>query len=1235
MKTLVTFLLVLYAHLFFAQRFTPLGNGITLNGNVNCIIKDETNDRLYVGGSFDNVEQVNVNNIAYLKDGQWYSIPNKISGIIYDIEIHQNEIYVAGSFEISGEEKIYDIARYDGQSWHGLGKEDETGSVRDMVWYNNALYVTGSLLKIGGVEHTGVSVYKGREWNDAGLQNVDKSSNLHVKGDTLWAWGQIQNSQSNAIHTASYFVNGKWESLPPLLNLDRGEISSFIKYKNKYYSSYSEGGVYVLENNRWNLKSDLEIERLFVYKEQLMCLTQYDRSHQVRNAKVLTLADDLSIVSIDQLISRYYGHEPKIEVINEIDDELYFGGDFITLGDDYYASIASYDGDKFSNIGNLRGGPYKNFFGTSLGRDICKYKDGYAISGSFYFADSLFNPNVVYWDGEKFTDAIKDLPREVYQMVSYKGELYAISFGTWADYDNAYVIKWDGNQWKSFFRRLMPDLIDNIKVIDDKIFFWNDEGLPYTWDGNQLERFDLPKLPDSPYGDPEMKDIVEWNNGIVVLSYEFVHDSKCYYRSNNSTMWELLSDQEFDTPKLSVIGNRLFISDDILRDVIGYEWIDTSWVQLDIEEDGNQAGKFYAMNNLNFYTSWNGSMRLEEDNVWLRRNPLRILDEEKLNNDKYLCTGIFDQNFYVTISHKTLNNIAIVDFSEPISSISIDRESICTNEYVTYTLKTDYSGARYNWHFPGGIPEYTSSTRPIIKYKSPGTYSASLEIEYYNGTSITYSEDLIVSDECIEESYRNHDNIWMMGYHYAPDIVAGIDFSNGDMDTVGFNTKIEMTRGSTSMSDKNGDLQFYTNGLHVMNKGHDTLYNSTNYNPSPRADYVGIDDLPLPQSVLSMPQPGQDSIYYLTHLNYTQYDETLPSLSLGWKYSVIDMSDQSGNGAMIVRGETLTTDTMMYSTMQAAPHCNGEDWWLVCAKAYSDIYYRALLTKDGISSVDSFSSGITLSEYIDGQSVFSPDGTKYCLINSRTNAVYLWDFDSCTGRLHNPMLIEYEIQDESDEVNGCAFSPNSRFLYLSSYLYYRQLDMCKINSGEDPVTYIEKWDGKYSWIYPVSFATQSLAPNNKIVVTPTAFSRFLSTVHNPDGYGKSCDFRQHDIELKELTYNFRATLPEYPHYRIQETYSNCDTTIVTNVENENLKIQLKVYPNPVNSMITFDAAPSSFGDNIVIKVYDLNGRLMHDIDVSNSPSFTLNMSTYTAGLYPYSVTQRGQVIYENKIVKID
>ncbi|MBK8875077.1 MAG: hypothetical protein IPN13_14640 [Bacteroidetes bacterium] len=73
-----------------------------------------------------------------------------------------------------------------------------------------------------------------------------------------------------------------------------------------------------------------------------------------------------------------------------------------------------------------------------------------------------------------------------------------------------------------------------------------------------------------------------------------------------------------------------------------------------------------------------------------------------------------------------------------------------------------------------------------------------------------------------------------------------------------------------------------------------------------------------------------------------------------------------------------------------------------------------------------------------GQTLFSPDGSRYAILRSDTNKVYLFDFDRCTGMFTYQETLTY---NNNDVVTGCSFSPDSRRFYVSSSTRLYQYDM--------------------------------------------------------------------------------------------------------------------------------------------------------------------------------------------------
>jgi len=69
----------------------------------------------------------------------------------------------------------------------------------------------------------------------------------------------------------------------------------------------------------------------------------------------------------------------------------------------------------------------------------------------------------------------------------------------------------------------------------------------------------------------------------------------------------------------------------------------------------------------------------------------------------------------------------IMGAPDPVASFSINDNSICIGQTVTYTA----SGggiASYNWSFPGGTPSTSTSASQVVTYPNAGTYSATLSV---------------------------------------------------------------------------------------------------------------------------------------------------------------------------------------------------------------------------------------------------------------------------------------------------------------------------------------------------------------------------------------------------------------------------------------------------------------------------------------------------------------------------
>ncbi len=420
-----------------------------------------------------------------------------------------------------------------------------------------------------------------------------------------------------------------------------------------------------------------------------------------------------------------------------------------------------------------------------------------------------------------------------------------------------------------------------------------------------------------------------------------------------------------------------------------------------------------------------------------------------------------------------------------------------------------------------------------------------------------------------------HDNIWVLGYGNSSTIPKpAIDFLGGSADTFAFPRPMQFFTTNSSMSNNQGQLLFYTNGHYIENANSDTLLNSQNYNPGWLTSNGPSLGLGVTQGVLSLPFPGDTNKFILFHVSGEPYNYQLPSdttwypsvqpMHLG--YTVVDMTLDGGLGGVPIGQKNVyaISDTLFLGWITACKHGNGRDWWVVVHKWYSDIFYLFLVDPQGVNSpviqqagpVMMPSDGLRDFDRA-GQSVFSPDGSKLALAG-QSNILHLFDFDRCTGNLsnHRSALI-----DTLDRVQGCSFSPDSRFLYVSHFFNLYQFDTSQPNLSASGII-VAQYDSFVDPLFnlPQYFFSHQLAPDGKIYIAPFNGSLYLHYINFPNSFGFSSDFIQHSFVLP----NYSIGLPNFPNYNLGSLVgSPCDTLTSISEAIQNSPLRLKVFPNPV------------------------------------------------------------------------
>lgn len=380
---------------------------------------------------------------------------------------------------------------------------------------------------------------------------------------------------------------------------------------------------------------------------------------------------------------------------------------------------------------------------------------------------------------------------------------------------------------------------------------------------------------------------------------------------------------------------------------------------------------------------------------------------------------------------------------------------------------------------------------------------------------------------------QRYDFNWVFGYDGGKgDPRFGttlVDFNSGNPKTSFIpQGSLIIFEANASISNKSGELQYYTNGYDVEDASFKKVQGATN---------LGIrywDGLVSDQGAMFLPDPANDSLYYLFYINLVLNSPKFYATDM--KYLIIN-KDQN----VTVRKGSMIHDTINEGCLTACRHANGRDWWILLTEKNTNLFYKFLLTPEGIIKVGEQKIG---TKVIDGagQAVFSPNGDFFALyesISDRDGAnFYMYNFDRCTGEL---MELQNKHIDKMG-FGGISFSPNSKFFYHSSGLILSQTFMEQKNPL-DNFEQIELIVEQTSWGSQYNY--HQLGPDGRIYIS-NAYSNFVMHVINkPDEASKNCLPRSNSFALKTLG---GYGIPNMPNYRLGPIDgSTCDTLGIDNI----------------------------------------------------------------------------------------
>lgn len=252
-------------------------------------------------------------------------------------------------------------------------------------------------------------------------------------------------------------------------------------------------------------------------------------------------------------------------------------------------------------------------------------------------------------------------------------------------------------------------------------------------------------------------------------------------------------------------------------------------------------------------------------------------------------------------------------------------------------------------------------------------------------------------------------NVWYFGNR------AGIDF-NPIFNTPPApakalsNSIMDAPEGCATISDRNGQLIFYTDGDRVFDKTHTQIDAGIGGDPASS------------QSAIIVPVPGDETLFYIFT---TQAISGTSKYEL--RYSLFDLKLNAGKGALIQKNILLFSKSTERITANAQ--------WVI-AHEYGNNTFRAYqITAQGIGEpvYSEIGSDHTFKVQQHGEGYMKLGANNNLAVALSTpgisNLIELFQFDNSTGRLSNYRKID--LKEPAGQVYGIEFSPGGNKIFAT------------------------------------------------------------------------------------------------------------------------------------------------------------------------------------------------------------
>lgn len=349
---------------------------------------------------------------------------------------------------------------------------------------------------------------------------------------------------------------------------------------------------------------------------------------------------------------------------------------------------------------------------------------------------------------------------------------------------------------------------------------------------------------------------------------------------------------------------------------------------------------------------------------------------------------------------------------------------------------------------------------------------------------------------CMEDvCHPNRNNRWYFGAQ------AGLDFST-EPPTIRTDGQTNGEYATATISDKQGKLLFYTDGVHVFNRFHQIMPHGTS--PDTTTLYPS-------HHAIIIPYPGNTALYYMAMQGgFTTF-----------YYALVDMRLDSGRGDVVGPAyfTSLNGSDQEMQGLTATRSCTFDGYWLAIYRFTTNKMLAYRIDQNGFQPNPVVSPAGGPESVFTTDIKFSPHSNQLARAASG-DSIFLYSFDA-NGHFSTPQ--KFKTAESVHYTHSVEYSPAGRYLYVSgleqntlSKIVY-QFDLEAGNMEDIANSRVALASEAQS----NSFYALQLAPNGKIYMAHgSPADHTMDIIHRPDAAGLACQFQKSGIVLPLTTDRF-------------------------------------------------------------------------------------------------------------------